>query len=71
MQVFRAKGGKLLIWGKKPKVIEATYFTGDGKKKKSLLLASGKSPVYLALHLQELESQQPSSFSCFETANEL
>lgn len=40
-QVFRATGGKALVWGKKPVSIVATYSTGKGTTKKSLLLASG------------------------------
>ena len=44
--VFRATDGKALVWGKKPKFIEAEYTifdrkTGKETKKKSLLLASG------------------------------
>lgn len=40
-QQFRACNGNMKIWGKTPKVIEASYVTGDGKKRKSILLASG------------------------------
>jgi 7-dehydrocholesterol reductase len=44
--IFRATNGKALVWGKKPKFIEAEYIiidqkTGKEIKKKSLLLASG------------------------------
>jgi 7-dehydrocholesterol reductase len=44
--VFRATNGQALIWGKKPKFIEAEYTiidrkTGKATKKTSLLLASG------------------------------
>ncbi len=41
-QVFRSKGGKVKIWGKPARKIEAQYIAGDsGEVKKSLLLASG------------------------------
>lgn len=40
-QAFRAAGGKDLIWGRKPRIVRAEYTTGDGVKRKSLLLASG------------------------------
>ena len=42
-QVFRATGGKALVWGKKPVSIVATYSAGDDGRirKTSLLLASG------------------------------
>lgn len=44
--IFRASNGTALVWGKKPKFIEAEYSiidrkTGKETKKKSLLLASG------------------------------
>ncbi|CAE7702244.1 DWF5 [Symbiodinium microadriaticum] len=44
--VFRATNGEALVWGQKPKFIEAEYAvvdrkTGKETKKKSLLLASG------------------------------
>jgi 7-dehydrocholesterol reductase len=44
--VFRATNGEALVWGEKPKFIEAEYTvvdrkTGKETKKKSLLLASG------------------------------
>ena len=41
MQAFRESGGRLKVWGKAPRKIEARYETGDGKTKTSLLLASG------------------------------
>uniref|UniRef100_A0A061S7K6 7-dehydrocholesterol reductase n=1 Tax=Tetraselmis sp. GSL018 TaxID=582737 RepID=A0A061S7K6_9CHLO len=40
-QVFRESNGKALIWGRKPKKIEAQYTTADGQTKTSLLLVSG------------------------------
>ncbi|GMH34141.1 hypothetical protein BSKO_01975 [Bryopsis sp. KO-2023] len=40
-QVFRAKEGRLKIWGKAPRMIVAKYQTGTGETKKSLLLVSG------------------------------
>lgn len=40
-EVFRAANGDVKIWGKKPVIIEAQYVTGDGKNRRSLLLASG------------------------------
>lgn len=40
-QSFRAANGELKIWGRKPRIIHAEYTTGDGKKRRSLLLASG------------------------------
>ncbi|CDF39235.1 unnamed protein product [Chondrus crispus] len=40
-EVFRATNGQVTIWGQKPVSIEAQYVTGDGKKRRSLLLASG------------------------------
>lgn len=40
-QLFRAANGNLNIWGKPPHIIEASYVTGDGKTRRSLLLASG------------------------------
>ncbi len=40
-QAFRAAGGKDPIWGKKPRIVRVEYTTGDGKKRKSILLASG------------------------------
>lgn len=40
-QVFRATGGKALVWGKAPRIIKAHYITADGQRKASLLLASG------------------------------
>lgn len=33
--------GACTIWGKKPEVIHATYYTSKGEEKKSLLLVSG------------------------------
>jgi len=38
---FRLSHGKMEIWGKTARVIEANYVTTDGRKHKSLLLASG------------------------------
>lgn len=40
-QQFRKCEGKEMVWGRPPVKIEAVYKTGDGKTKKSLLLASG------------------------------
>eukprot|EP00386_Alphamonas_edax_P015307 GDKI01046786.1.p1 GENE.GDKI01046786.1~~GDKI01046786.1.p1 ORF type:complete len:498 (+),score=124.63 GDKI01046786.1:105-1496(+) len=40
-QVFRATNGEALIWGSKPKKIEATYVDEKGTEKSSILLASG------------------------------
>lgn len=40
-QAFRAAGGKEAIWGTTPRIVRAEYTTGDGVKRKSLLLASG------------------------------
>ena len=40
-QIFRAKKGELLIWGKKPDFIIANYQTKDGKTHESLLLCDG------------------------------
>ncbi len=40
-QVVRATNGNTTIWGKKPKLIQATYTTGSGETKTNLLLASG------------------------------
>ena len=42
VQAFRESGGRLKVWGKAPRKIEARYETGDGKTKTSLLLASGE-----------------------------
>jgi len=55
--VFRATNGEALVWGKKPKFIEAEYTVKDSKsgtdiQKKSLLLASGFWGI--ARHLQYL-----------------
>jgi len=55
--VFRATNGTALVWGKKPKFIEAEYTvvdrkTGNVTQKKSLLLASGFWGI--ARHLQYL-----------------
>jgi len=55
--VFRATNGTALVWGKKPKFIEAEYTivdrkTGKETQKKSLLLASGFWGI--ARHLQYL-----------------
>jgi hypothetical protein len=52
-QVFRATGGKALVWGKPPKKIVAKYGTGDGKQKTSLLLASGEDCLLPMLSLLE------------------
>lgn len=43
VQVFRESGGKTNVWRRSPKIIRASYATGDGSEKKSLLLASGQS----------------------------
>ena len=40
-QDFRSTNGKILIWGRKPKFVEAHYTTNDGEKRTSLLLADG------------------------------
>eukprot|EP00005_Dracoamoeba_jomungandri_P011613 CAMPEP_0174266042 /NCGR_PEP_ID=MMETSP0439-20130205/28741_1 /TAXON_ID=0 /ORGANISM="Stereomyxa ramosa, Strain Chinc5" /LENGTH=202 /DNA_ID=CAMNT_0015352787 /DNA_START=718 /DNA_END=1323 /DNA_ORIENTATION=+ len=40
-QNVRATNGNCLIWGAKPKVIEAKYTTEDGKERTNLLLYSG------------------------------
>lgn len=40
-QVFRATGGKELVWGKKPDFLVAKYMTKDGEERSSTLLASG------------------------------
>jgi 7-dehydrocholesterol reductase len=40
-KLVRYTNGKCLIWGKPPKVIEATYKTSDGVEHTSLLLLSG------------------------------
>ncbi|PXF48944.1 7-dehydrocholesterol reductase [Gracilariopsis chorda] len=40
-QVFRASEGRCTVWGKRARMIEASYVTGDGKRRRSLLLASG------------------------------
>ena len=40
--LVRRTGGECLIWGKKPKVISAEYFSTDGVKHTSLLLCSGE-----------------------------
>lgn len=40
-QAFRACNGRDAIWGKKPTIIHATYTTGDGVQRNSILLASG------------------------------
>lgn len=40
-QLFRAANGNMKVWGKEPRIVEAEYVTGDGKKRRSLLLASG------------------------------
>jgi len=40
-QAFRACNGRDNIWGKKPQIIHASYTTGDGIKRNSILLASG------------------------------
>ena len=45
VQVFRATNGQQKVWGREPSKIVATYTTGDGQEKKSLLLCSG--PVLL------------------------
>lgn len=40
-QYFRATRGLKPIWGRPPEMIEAIYTTGDGKQRRSILLASG------------------------------
>jgi 7-dehydrocholesterol reductase len=40
-QVVRATDGKTRIWGREPRLIHATYVTGQGEVKQSILLASG------------------------------
>lgn len=45
LQVFRATGGKALVWGEKPRKVTAHYTTADGASKSSLLLASGRRAV--------------------------
>lgn len=40
-QLARETNGDCLIWGKKPELIRAEYTTGEGVKRKSLLLVSG------------------------------
>lgn len=40
-QCFRATNGKLLIWGRTARYINADYITGDGKTRHSKLLTSG------------------------------
>lgn len=40
-QLFRAANGEMKIWGRQARVVEAVYVTGDGKERRSLLLASG------------------------------
>lgn len=40
-QYFRETNGTKPIWGRAPVIIKAKYFTGDGKKRQSILLASG------------------------------
>jgi 7-dehydrocholesterol reductase len=37
----RSTGGKTKIWGRTPELIRATYETGDGQTRESLLLVSG------------------------------
>lgn len=38
---FRRTNGEGLIWGAKPKYLEATYYSGDGEERRSKLLLSG------------------------------
>ena len=38
---FRRTNGEGLIWGAKPKYLEAMYYSSDGKERKSKLLLSG------------------------------
>jgi 7-dehydrocholesterol reductase len=40
-QRVRAANGNALVWGKPAKLVHASYITGDGKARKSILLASG------------------------------
>ena len=39
--MFRATGGKALVWGRKPEFITAQYVTTTGETRTSLLLSSG------------------------------
>ncbi|KAL1923259.1 uncharacterized protein VTP21DRAFT_9635 [Calcarisporiella thermophila] len=39
--IVRRSDGTCLVWGRKPKIIRPEYVTSDGKKHKSILLASG------------------------------
>lgn len=40
-QLVRAKNGACMVWGAKPKLIEASYQTQDGERKETILLSSG------------------------------
>lgn len=40
-QYVRASDGRATVWGAKPRLVRASYVTGDGKTRKSFLLASG------------------------------
>lgn len=40
-EMVRNTNGNCVVWGSKPEVIHATYYTEDGEEKKSLLLVSG------------------------------
>jgi len=40
-QRVRSTGGQTTVWGRKPRLIEASYTTSDGKEQSNLLLASG------------------------------
>lgn len=40
-QRVRATNGETTVWGRKPAILRATYETGDGEKRESLLLLSG------------------------------
>jgi len=49
-QRVRESDGKCFVWGKRPKIIRATYETSDGKTRDSLLLASGWWGVSRHIH---------------------
>lgn len=49
-QRVRASDGKANVWGKAPDLIRATYTTGDGEERTSLLLVSGWWSVARHLH---------------------
>lgn len=69
-QMFRATNGQKPIWGHLPRIISAPYTTGDGKSRKSILLASGWWGVarhinYLFEILLALSWSLPSAFHAF------